>query len=430
MKIFCIGIGGIGVSAYAYLQQANGHTIVGSDATKSQITEEIHKQGITVYTEHTTNNIDTFYDLVVYSAAVPQTNPERMQATALGIRQLSYFEAVGELINDTYVIAICGTHGKSSTTAMIAQVLTEANKDPTVIVGTKVPFLQGTNWRKGSSGITVIEACEFNRSFLHIRPNVILLLNADGDHFDTYKNQAAYEAVFTEFIQLLPSDGILITHMDDATCERIAVHSGKNVLNADVYPLPHLQIPGLHMQKNAQVVVALEQVLPALPIVDIQASLLRYSGCWRRLEYKGTTMHSIPVIDDYGHHPVEITANIEAMRQAYPLQRLVLVFQPHTHQRTIDLYTDFTTCFSQADVVCIVNTYDVRRSNNAPIILEAEFCKDIERCSHVQTLCTGSLEETATMLRTQLLQPNDVLICMGAGNITNLAAEMVAIEHY
>lgn len=427
MKIFCIGIGGIGVSAYASLQQANGHIVVGSDATASQITEQLQTSGITVHILQSAQHIDESYDLVVYSAAVPDTNPQRLQAKLLGIRQISYFAAIGELINDTYVIAVCGTHGKSSTTAMIAQVLTEAKCDPTVVVGTKVPFLNGANWRKGSSNITVIEACEYNYSFLHLRPNVILFLNADGDHFDTYKNQAEYESVFADFIALLPSDGLLVTHMDDKICNKIAKESQKKIVNADTYALPTLQVIGEHMQKNAQLVLALEQVLPTLQLAGIQKSLAQYTGCWRRLELKGVTMHSIPVLDDYGHHPVEIIANLAAIKQAYPTKRLVLVFQPHTHQRTIDLYDDFITCFSEADCVCITATYDVRRAKNSPVIDELKFCTDIEQFSHVHTWYAESLTAAEEVLCTQILKPNDVLVCMGAGSITDLAATMVTL---
>lgn len=426
MNIFCSGIGGIGVSAYASLQQANGHNVAGSDTQQTLLTKQLQAEGIQVVYTQVASNIHAGIDLLVCSEAVPATSAERTKATELGITQLSYFEALGALTANHFLIAVCGTHGKSSTTAMAAQVLTEAAVDPTVVVGTKVPFLQNHNWRQGKSNVALVEACEFARSFLHLRPNVVLLTNADGDHFDTYGSAEAYKQAFAEFLQLLPADGVIITHLEDPICKQLAEASGKKVINADLEPMVPLQVPGTHMQKNAQLVTALRHVLPAVNNESATNSLASHTGCWRRLELKGTTASGIPVIDDYGHHPVEIRANLAALTSKYPDKRLVVVFQPHTHQRTIDLYAEFTKCFTQAGLVVIPNIYDVRRAANTNTVDPQTFTNDIANNSNVSTYYTQSLQHTKEQLEQTLLQAGDVLVCMGAGDITSLATSMVA----
>lgn len=425
MNIFCSGIGGIGVSAYASLQQSNGHTIWGSDTHSSALTERLKAEGMNITYTQTAANITGTIDLLVYSEAVPASSPERSKATTLDILQYSYFEALGKLTANHWLIAVCGTHGKSSTTAMAAQVLTEAGLDPTVIVGTKVPFLQNHNWRQGGSNIALVEACEFARSFLHLRPNVVLLTNADGDHFDTYGSAEAYQQAFAEFLQLLPDDGIVITHLQDPICKQLAEASGKKIIDADMQPVSTLRVPGTHMQKNAQLVTALQEVLPALTNAQSQASLASHVGCWRRLEVKGTTSTGSTVIDDYGHHPTEIRANLDALKKAYPNKRLVLVFQPHTHQRTLDLYDEFIHCFTLADVVLIPTIYDVRSKAGASTVNPEQFTHDIAIYSKVEARYTKSLPATQQLLEQTLLQPNDLVVCMGAGDITNLATALV-----
>ncbi len=424
MIIYCAGIGGMGLSAYAAYQNSLGHAVLGSDRAESAIVADLRSQGVTVYPEQDGSRVPRDADIFVYSEAISEASPERTKAAAYGIPSVSYFQALGDLTRGTRLVAVCGTHGKSSTTSMVAKVLLESGSDPSVIVGTKARDLDGRNWRRGAGDLFLVEACEYRRSFLHLSPQVILLTNADGDHFDYYQSQEDYESAFVEFASSLPPDGVIVMHGNDPVSARIAAKSGRRVLDADQLPLPIVGVPGEHMRRNAQLVVALAQHL-GLDRETVFRSLRAYAGCWRRMEVRGTWKGSVTVVDDYGHHPVEIRATIQAMREAYPDRRLVVVFQPHTHDRTLKLYRAFTQAFRGADTVIIPNIYDARRERDSGTVDVAAFVRDIAKASQVTAIDGHSLQDTEQLLRNTVLQANDVLLCMGAGDITELAGKML-----
>lgn len=424
MKIFCSGIGGIGLSAYAAFQRSLGHDVAGSDRADSAVLQDLRSQGIFVSLVQDGSAIPPDAELFVYSEAVPPESPERRRARECGIPEQSYFQALGELSKPFRVIGVCGTHGKSSTTAMAARVLMEAQRDPSVIVGTKLRELAGRNWRNGGSQLFLVEACEYRRSFLALSPSIILLTNADGDHFDYYKSQEDYEQAFVDFVKRLPADGAVITHGFDPVCRSIAERGGRRMIDVDVLPLPVLSTPGVHMQQNGQLVLALAR---ELGIAEDQArsSLAGYSGCWRRLEVRGETEEGVMVIDDYGHHPTEVRATLSALLEAYPGRRLVVVFQPHTHDRTLKLYREFTQAFRGASLVIIPNIYDVRRERDSGTVDVGAFVSDVRRESGVEVIDGHSLEETEQLLRRQILRSGDVLLTLGAGDVTELAGKMI-----
>ena len=424
MRIYCSGIGGIGLSAYAALRKHEGHIVEGSDRADSPLLEDLRSQGIVVHLAQDGSAVKKGFDLFVYSEAIPPEAPERAKARELGIRSISYFQALGELSWDFNVIAVCGTHGKSSTTAMAARLLIEAGFDPTVVVGTKVPELSGRNWRKGKSHVFLVEACEYRKSFHHIAPDTVLLTTVDGDHFDAFAGIAEYRRAFADFLALLPSDGLVIAHGGDPAAKKLAVDSKRRFVDADTQPLVKLGTPGLHMRQNAQLVLALaaEKGIPPDRATEILAG---FTGTWRRLERKGTWNGSVPVIDDYGHHPAEIRATLSAMREAYPGRRLVSVFQPHTHDRTLKLYEDFTTAFGDADVVIIPNVYAARRTVDKDQTVDVDrLVADIKKRSGVDVRNGTSLDETKRILTEEILRPGDVLVVLGAGDITQLAEDM------
>ncbi len=425
MKIYCSGIGGIGLSAYASLQQVFGHQVMGSDKGASALVESLRTAGIPVTLDQSGGALPPDIDLFVYSEAVPPDAPERCRAKELEVRQVSYPEAVGELTRGKKLIAVCGTHGKSSTTAMAARLLIEAGKDPTVIVGTKVPELGGLNWRKGESDLFLLEACEYRHSFLQYDPSIILLTTCDGDHFDFYASQEAYRSSFVRFIRKLPADGTLITHLADPDCAEVAAGAGRETTDADPYPMIALGTPGAHMQRNAQLVLALAAHLE-IPSSDAEKIVSGYGGSWRRMEVKGASREGATVVDDYGHHPVEIRATLQALRGAYPGRRLVCVFQPHTHDRTRTLYKEFTASFHDADLVIIPNIYVARKDIEHGEVSVPAFVKDIAKESKTEVLDGRSLTRTEEALRGGLLRKGDVLVCMGAGDITSLAERMVS----
>jgi len=439
MKIYCSGIGGIGLSAYASYRASQGHQVLGSDRAETDIVRDLQGQGIEVFLKQDGSHIPEDVDLFVFSEAIPETSPERQRAEALSIPQQSYFQALGELTRlrssgatdgqarDFRVIAVAGTHGKSSTTAMAARVLIDAGLDPSVIVGTKMREMNGRNWRKGGSQLFVVEACEYCRSFHFLSPEVILLTNADGDHFDYYRSQEDYEQAFVDFVKRLPPDGLVITHGKDPVCASIAERGGRTVIDADAFPLPALATPGVHMQQNAQLVLALAEEFH-IDQKQALASLSGYAGSWRRMEVKGETTSGVTVIDDYGHHPVEIRATVQAILGAYPGRRLVVVFQPHTHDRTRKLYEAFTQAFTGSSVVIIPNIYDARPDRESGLVDISAFVRDIGRGSRVQAIDGKSLLETERLLREKILKPQDVLLVLGAGNVTELASQILKVK--
>lgn len=435
MNIYCSGIGGIGLSAYASLQRASGHRVFGSDSRRSSLTATLETQGISVTTVQDGSAIPPTTDLFVYSEALSPDHPERKRACALGCPSVSYFQALGELSRPSFVIAVCGTHGKSSTTAMAARVLLAAGKDPTIVVGTKVPELDGParpdghsdgrNWRKGGGDIFLLEACEYRKSFHFLSPDLILLTTVDGDHFDYYPDLPAYEEAFIEFFHRLPPDGSLVLHGGDPACQRVARAADRGFRDADAHPFPLLNVPGKHMRENARLVLGMAGVL-GISLDAAQAALADFRGTWRRMEVKGERGDSVLVVDDYAHHPREIRATIEAMREQYPERRMVCVFQPHTHDRTQKLYGAFTQAFQGAHTVVVPHIYAAReeRGDTQKVNL-SHFLRDIAKGSAVQAFGGFTLEETAQFLEEEVLQVGDLLLCMGAGDITALAQQMM-----
>lgn len=424
MHIYCSGIGGIGLSAYASLQHAHGHRVAGSDTASSSLLEDLRGQGIRITTVQDGSALSPAMDLLVYSEAISPSHPERERARHLGIRSCSYFQALGDLSRSSLVIAVCGTHGKSSTTAMAARVLLAAGRDPTVVVGTKVSELDGRNWRQGGGEIFLLEACEYRKSFHFLSPHIILLTTMDGDHFDYYADLAAYTEAFQEFFRLLPVEGSLVLHGDDPASLRVGRAAGCTLINADVHPLPMLSVPGRHMQENARLVLGMADVL-GIPLASALTSLAGFQGTWRRMEVKGIGGDDVLVVDDYAHHPREILATITALRERYPARRMVCVFQPHTHHRTRQFYRDFTRVFRGVAVVVIPSIYAARTEQDGQKVDVAAFLSDIREGSGTTVFGGMTLGETATFLHEKVLRAGDLLLCMGAGDITVLAQRMM-----
>ncbi len=419
MKIYCSGIGGIGLSAYAAMQMQNGHEVWGSDRSDSWLVQDLKSQGAHITTNQDGSFVPSDCDLFVYSEAVPPDAPERIRARDFGIPMQSYFHALGQLTQDSMLIAVCGTHGKSSTTSMIAKMLIDAGKDPSVIVGTRVKELNGRNWRKGASDVFVVEACEYRKSFHYLSPDIVLMTNVDGDHFDAFADIDEYRSAFITFIKRLPQEGLVIIHGSDGDSSAVATFAERPVINADTQPLIALGVPGEHMRQNAQLALALADHLNIDRSVA-QESLKTFSGTWRRMEVKGETVNGVIVVDDYAHHPIEIAATLQAMREAYPGRRIVCVFQPHTHDRTFKLYDGFTTAFTGADVVVIPDVYNARSDIETGAVDVDAFVNDIAAGSRTTCINGHGLDATKQELQ-RIVTNGDVVILMGAGNVGSLA---------
>ncbi len=419
MKIFCSGIGGIGLSAYASHMHERGHDVSGSDAADSVLLDVLRSKGIDSSLTQDGSSIPEDAELFVYSEAIPEKSPERTVAGRRKIRQISYFQAIGELTSGKNLIAVCGTHGKSSTTAMAASVLVAAGLDPNIIVGTKLPLLEGQNWRKGMSDLWLVEACEYRRSFLHLKPKTILLTNADGDHFDYFADAKDYRNAFVEFVSGLPEAGTIIAHGKDDQSMAIVRQAERKFLDADLHSMPTLSVPGEHMKKNAQLVLALANQMDIPESVAIGA-LKSYAGSWRRMEVRGT-IRGITVIDDYAHHPLEIRATLAAMKAEYQNRRILAVFQPHTHSRTLKLWDDFTHAFGDADEVMLMDIYGARAEKSVEKADVVALATDIAKSTGKNCTVLGSIPNAAQELSSHVATTGDVIVVMGAGDCTKLS---------
>lgn len=379
-KIYFIGIGGIGMSALARYFKAQKWAVLGSDATKSQITASLVKDGIKAKIGHKRAYLPANTALVVISQAVPEDNQELREARRQEVRVLTYPEAVAELTEQYETIAIAGAHGKSTTTALVAIILTRAGLDPTVIVGTNLKEFGRRNFRKGrplssakpgdKKSYLVLEADEFGNAFSHYSPAIAAVTNIDREHLDMFKNLAGVKKAFIGFMENIASGGALIVNRDDknlwslrrevAAIEtrkgvRVIWHSNRGTTAKKVRRV--IQIPGEHNVANAVSAYKVGRVL-GIPHKTILAAIGSYRGAWRRMEYRGKFEKAL-VYDDYAHHPTEIKATLKAFKQKYPNKKILCVFQPHQIKRLETLFKEFTHAFDNADETLILPIYKV-----------------------------------------------------------------------
>jgi UDP-N-acetylmuramate--alanine ligase len=384
----------------------------------------LQKKGIHCFNEQDGSQLTEDCDLFVYSQAIPLTSPERRKAQEMNIRSLSYFEALGELTRGKKTVCIAGTHGKSSTTAMIAKMCIDAGLDPNVVLGTKAMDMNRKNWRAGKSDLWVLEACEYQKQFLALTPTILVITNADGDHFDAFKDQNDYEDTFLQLAKKVPEDGAIAIHGNDKITSSITQKSEKTVIDADREETPIVGVPGKHMQENGALA---REVGRMLGIDDevIHGSLAAFRGTWRRMEVRGEIQEDVLLIDDYAHHPIEITATLSALKEHYSDRRIVCAFQPHTHDRTFKLWQGFVESLSLADVLLLVPVYDARPDRESREVNLEDFQNDIEGYSQKKPLIATSLKNVAELLR-HIVQEGDIVITMGAGTITEVADMMMS----
>lgn len=419
MKIHFIGIGGIGVSALAKYYLEKGHQVFGSDVTASSLTEDLIKRGAQVFIgPNTAENIKD-YDLVIYSPAVKSNNLEMIEAELKGIKALSYPQALGEMTKEYFTIAVSGTHGKSTTTSMIALILTEAGLDPTVVVGTKLKEFGDSNFRMGQSQYLVIEACEHEESFLNYWPKIAVITNIEEDHLDYYQNLDNIKRAFNEFASHLDKDGILVKQKEiEVICDKKVIEFSLTE-EKEVKKLREIiKIPGDHNILDA---LAALKVARALNIPDEVAfsALSKYMGSWRRFEI--TEYPNFTLIDDYGHHPTEILATLKGAREKYPNKNIYCVFQPHQYQRTFLLFDDFIKVFKEVIETKLVNKlflidiYDVAGREGG------EF-KEKVSSERLVNAVPGAIYANKDELYGNL-KGGEVIIFMGAGNIYDLSQD-------
>jgi len=427
MKIHLIGIGGIGVSALAQYYLSKGHQVSGSDLVASEITDFLVEKGIKVVIGNSAENISLNMDLVVCSPAVKKDNPEIVQAKEYKLKVISYPEALGDLTKEYYTIAVAGAHGKSTTTAMIALALTKAGLDPTVIVGTKLKEFGGSNFRAGKSKFLVIEACEYDSSFMHYSPKIIVVTNIDKEHLDYFKIFANVKKAFKDFIVRLPDDGFLFFNKDDKYAPKLGKTKFKTIgfslKQKDASKVKKiLKVPGSHNVLHGVTVLQIGKIL-GIPENIILKSLSEFKGTWRRFEI--VKEGKLTVISDYAHHPNEIMATLKAAREKYKKNKIWCVFQPHQHQRTYYLFNDFVKVFrnAPADEIIITDIYDVAGRETKVINEEVSSEKLVEKINrkNVIYLPMKSIEKFIT----ENIKSTDVLIIMGAGDVYKLIDTLI-----
>src|SRR3989344_4488008 len=429
-KVFFIGIGGIGISALAKMALSRGMEVLGvNDEESSKTIDPLREAGAVIFyltAQAGQNELKELpdADLYIFSDAWIYRGPEIIiEARKRGVPVLSYFEALGVFAKEYKVIAIAGTHGKTTTTAMIAEMLVSAGLDPTVVVGSFVKkfgsFVKkfGSNFRKGSGEYLVVEADEYNRHFLNFNPFIGVVTNVEADHLDCYKDLADIQNAFDKFIS----------------------QSKNKVLDYIKYldKVPKLSIPGLHNRMNAAAALAVADILN-IKEANAQKSLAEFSGTWRRLEKKGETKNGTIIYDDYAHHPTEIKASIQALKElcphtnnigvgAYPAgaKKLTILFQPHLYSRTKALFDDFAKSFKGADKILLLPIYFAREKKDGSVSSE-KLAQAI--CSEGDDAQAFSDFESAEIFVTDLkLGPKDVFVTMGAGEAYKVADQVFKI---
>ena len=370
-NIHFIGIGGIGISAIARMMMNDGKKVTGQDMQDGQIVKELKKLGAEIIIGQSFENIPEDTELIVYTIAIDNYDEELSGKikNQNKIPTRSYPQMLGLLSKDKYTIAISGTHGKTTTTGMLAQVLVDAEKDPTVVVGSLLKG--GSNFIGGKSDLFLVEACEYRRSFLNVNPKILVITNIDEDHLDYYKDIEDIKSAFRELALKVPSDGFVVCNPNDKNVGDVIKDIKAKIVNWEDYFNPDLKlkIPGIHNKKDAGASVAVATLL-GIKKEKAEESLMEFPGTWRRFEYKGEIMGGAKLYDDYAHHPVEIASTLEGFRELYPKAdgwKVTVVFQPHLFSRTKLLLKDFGESFGEADMVLLLPIYMAREKDDGTI---------------------------------------------------------------
>ena len=438
--IHFVGIGGIGMSGMAELLHKLGFNISGSDQNSSERTESLQTMGLHISEGHSGKNVNGA-DVVVYSSAVQRDNPEILAAENKQVPVIRRAEMLAELLKvKPTSIAIAGTHGKTTTCSMLGEILTTADFHPTMVIGGIVNKFQ-SNTISGSGDVIVVEADEFDRSFLTLQPTMGLITNLDLEHLDCYENLEDLQMAFTQFANAVPFYGKVGVCIDNHNAASIIPNIKRPVVTFGVHEDAEIQasnlqfennhstftlsihgeprgeltvhVPGEHNVKNALGAAVLALELDT-PFDKIQAGLDQYTGVRRRFDIKYTTDKNIMIVDDYAHHPSEVSATLKAAKTGWN-NRIIAIFQPHLFTRTRDFYHDFAEAFLQADILIVTDIYEAREKP-IPGITAQIISDEAERLGHKHVELIADQANIPTRLK-EIVQANDMIITMGAGNI-------------
>lgn len=449
IHIHFIGIGGISMSGLAEILLEEGFTISGSDAKESPLTDKLASEGVQISYPQSAANITSGIDAVVYTAAIHEDNPEFAAAKNTGLPMLSRAELLGQIM-DNYVnsVAVAGTHGKTTTTSMLSQVLLAADSDPTISVGGILKAIHG-NIRVGHSDVFLTEACEYTNSFLNFHPKYSLILNIEEDHLDFFKDLADIRHSFRRFAENTAEGGTIIINGAIADYDEIVKDLPVSVVTyglteaCDYYPSDitfdekgcatytavhqgraftsvKLNIPGMHNVSNSLAVIAAALSLK-IELSTITSGISQFTGTDRRFELKGMYKDGVTVIDDYAHHPTEIAATLTAA-QNYPHKRIICVFQPHTYTRTKAFLKDFAKALSLADVIVLADIYAARETDTLGI--SSKNIEDDLKALGKEAYYFPSFDEIENFLQKKCMN-GDLLITMGAGDVVKIGEHLL-----
>ena len=434
-----VGVGGIGMSGLARILSAWGYHVTGSDSQPSELIERLTAEGIATAIGHDDTTNAARAELVVATAALRDTNLELRAAAAAGVRTVKRAELLGLLANARRTIAVAGSHGKSTTSGMLVSALVHLGQDPTYAVGALVGTT-GTNAAPGEGELMVVEADEYDHSFLWIHPAVAIVTNVDFDHPDIFPDQAAYDRAFRRFLAGVPAGGTIVANADDAGSRRVLddrvdiearlVRVGRSEdadwrLDGTMLTPPtgestplDLQVAGAHNDLNAAMAVAALDAVGIAP-ADAARGLATFTGVGRRFELKGEAA-SVTDVDDYAHHPVEIAATLAAARGLYPGRRVWAVFQPHTYSRTKLLLDDFAQALDGADEAVLLEVYAARETEDLGVSSIQIASRMLRPATLVQRPADAAAELAGRV------ESGDVVLTMGAGDVTHAGPALLA----
>ena len=454
-RIHMIGVGGTGMSGIAEVLVNLGYDVAGSDLRASPVTQRLVDKGVEVFIGHAAQNIGSA-DVVVSSSAVDEDNPEVIAARENRVPVVPRAEMLAELMRYRHGIAVAGTHGKTTTTSLIAAIFGEAELDPTFVIGGLVNSV-GSNAQLGASRFLIAEADESDASFLHLQPMVTVITNIEADHMETYGGDfTVLKRTFVEFLHNLPFYGVAVLCIDDPVVRELLPEVARQVItygfsqdadyrisdmNRDglttgfrvhkpgaAAPLQvKLNMPGTHNVLNATAAIAVA-CDEGLEDIDIQRGLAAFAGVGRRFTQLGEIQFpggSALLVDDYGHHPTEVKATLESARQAWPQRRIVMVYQPHRYTRTRDLYEDFVAVLSSCDVLVLLDVYTAGE-DAIPGADSRSLTRSIRQRGQIEPIFAEHIEDIPELLAT-IVTAGDVVVTQGAGNVGRLAQDLASM---
>lgn len=447
-KIHMVGIGGIGMSGIAEILLDQGFEVSGSDRQPSDITDRLEKLGAKIFKGHASKNLHDA-DVVVYSSAVHLDNPELVAAAEKKIPVIRRAEMLAELMRMKYGIAIAGTHGKTTTTSMTSLVLMEGGMDPTVIVGGKLSSFGGTNARLGHGDYIVVEADEFDRSFLQLTPVIGAITTLEREHLDIYTDLEDIKRAFIEFANKVPFYGFVILCLDEPSIQEILPLIRKKIItyglnvqsdlratnisfdeNRSKFNLfqhgqdlgeINLNVPGLHNVKNSIAAIGIGLEL-GIEFPKVKKAVESFTGVYRRIEIKAN-IEGIMVVDDYAHHPTEVQATLSALKSGWPQRRVVAAFQPHLFSRTRDFHDEFGRSFFNADVLVVTEIYPAREEPIQGITGEL-IVDDARAFGHKEAHYVQDKKQLPEFLM-KIKKTGDIVVTLGAGDITKYGEDFI-----